>query len=229
MQEEKTGFIYIWYDRKRKMYYIGCHLGSEDDGYICSSRRMRDVYRRRPQDFKRRVLKRNVLRKDLLTEEHKWLQLISDEELGKKYYNVSNHHFGHWITTKDKSGKNHPMFGRKQTQEAREKMSKNRVWTEEQKQHLREKALLQFSNPENRKKAGEKNKGKIPWIKGKNHSDEAKQKMSIAAKNHSKESIEKMRKSLTGKKHSEETKEKMRGKRGPQKNPRNKNILLNGL
>ena len=27
---EKTGFIYIWYDRKRKMYYIGCHLGTED-------------------------------------------------------------------------------------------------------------------------------------------------------------------------------------------------------
>ena len=35
---EKTGFIYIWFDTKRKMYYIGCHVGKEDDGYICSSK-----------------------------------------------------------------------------------------------------------------------------------------------------------------------------------------------
>lgn len=26
---EKYGFVYIWYDRKRKMYYIGSHYGTE--------------------------------------------------------------------------------------------------------------------------------------------------------------------------------------------------------
>lgn len=218
MQEDRTGFVYIWYDKKRKMYYIGCHLGLENDGYICSSNRMRDAFRRRPQDFKRRILKRNISRKDLLAEEYKWLQLIPDEELGKTYYNTSNRHFGHWITTKDKSGKNHPMFGKKQSDEARRKMSENRIWTEEQKQHLRELALIQFSCPENRKKAGEKNKGKLPWISGKKHSDEARQKMSDC-------NIGRIpwNKGRTGElKLSEETKQKMRGKRGPQKNPRNK-------
>ena len=43
---EKYGFVYIWYDKKRKMYYIGSHWGTDDDGYICSSNRMRDAYRR---------------------------------------------------------------------------------------------------------------------------------------------------------------------------------------
>lgn len=92
----KTGFIYIWYDKKRKMYYIGCHLGKEDDGYICSSNRMRDAFRRRPNDFKRRILKRDIPRDQLLNEEHKWLTMIKDEELGKKYYNLNKHHHGHW-------------------------------------------------------------------------------------------------------------------------------------
>ena len=96
MMIEKTGFIYIWFDTKRKMYYIGCHVGKEDDGYICSSKWMRDAYRYRKQDFKRRILKRNILVNDLLKEEYKWLSLISDNELGKKYYNLNKHHFGHW-------------------------------------------------------------------------------------------------------------------------------------
>jgi len=92
----KTGFIYIWYDRYRKMYYLGCHWGTVDDGYICSSNRMRDAYRRRPQDFKRRILKINIERSDLLQEEHRWLSMIDTNELGKKYYNLKTHHYGHW-------------------------------------------------------------------------------------------------------------------------------------
>lgn len=100
-KEEKTGFIYIWYDKKRKMFYLGCHVGKEDDGYICSSRRMRDVYRRRPKDFKRRILKRDIPRDELLEEEHRWLDQIKDYELGTKYYNLSKHHFGHWANVQE--------------------------------------------------------------------------------------------------------------------------------
>ena len=75
---KKYGFVYIWYDRKRKMYYIGCHWGTTNDGYICSSKRMRDNYRNRPQDFKRRILRSNIEREKLLEEEFKWLDLIGD-------------------------------------------------------------------------------------------------------------------------------------------------------
>ena len=93
---EKYGFVYIWFDRKRKMYYIGCRWGSIEDNYICSSNRMRDAYRRRPHDFKRRILKMYINREHLLDEEHKWLSLIPENDLGKKYYNLRKHRWGHW-------------------------------------------------------------------------------------------------------------------------------------
>lgn len=98
---EKEGFIYIWYDRKRKMFYVGCHWGTENDGYICSSNRMRDAYRRRRHDFKRRIIQRNIEREELLNEEHRWLQLIKENELGKKYYNLRQHKWGHWSLNDD--------------------------------------------------------------------------------------------------------------------------------
>lgn len=99
---EKYGFVYIWRDRKRNMYYIGCHWGTIEDSYICSSDRMRDAYYRRKEDFKRRIVKTNISRDLLLEEEFKWLSLIPDEQLGKKYYNLSKKHFGHWSNTTDK-------------------------------------------------------------------------------------------------------------------------------
>lgn len=99
IEMEKYGFVYIWYDRKHKRYYIGCRWGYENDGYICSSKWMSDSYKRRPQDFKRRILSRIYTdKKDLLEEEYKWLSFIKSEELGKRYYNLHNHHFGHWTT-----------------------------------------------------------------------------------------------------------------------------------
>jgi len=73
------------------MYYVGCHWGTEDDGYICSSTHMKRAYQRRPQDFKRRILKRIYTdRKTLLDEENQYLSLMKDHELGVKYYNRSN-------------------------------------------------------------------------------------------------------------------------------------------
>jgi hypothetical protein len=94
---EKYGFIYIWRDKKNGRMYIGCHWGSERDGYICSSNMMRDAYSRRPHDFRRKVVQRvYTSRSDLLEAEYKWLQLIPEEELGRKFYNKSKHHFGHW-------------------------------------------------------------------------------------------------------------------------------------
>jgi hypothetical protein len=95
----KTGFVYIWFDRKHKRYYIGCHWGTENDGYICSSRWMRNSYKRRPQDFKRRIISKICSgRGDLLAEEYKWLQMIPNEQLGVRYYNLNNSKSGHWTT-----------------------------------------------------------------------------------------------------------------------------------
>lgn len=99
---EKYGFVYIWYDRKHKRYYIGCHWGHENDGYICSSTWMKNAYRRRPEDFKRRVISRVYSsRKDLIDKEYEWLQLISEVQLGKDYYNLTRYRNGHWTTCPD--------------------------------------------------------------------------------------------------------------------------------
>lgn len=94
---EKYGFVYIWFDRKHKRYYIGCHWGNETDGYICSSSNMKSAYNRRPNDFKRKIISRIYSdKKTLLEEEYRWLNQIKTSELGVRYYNLHNHHFSHW-------------------------------------------------------------------------------------------------------------------------------------
>jgi hypothetical protein len=82
------------------MFYIGSHWNKEDDTYICSSNRMRKAYRRRPNDFKRRVIERyeNIAYKSLLEREDQWLQLIPDEQLGKRYYNLRKR-AAHWASS----------------------------------------------------------------------------------------------------------------------------------
>lgn len=203
---EKTGFIYIWYDSRRKMFYIGCHWGTEDDGYICSSNRMRDAYRRRPHDFRRRIIKNNIDRNVLLEEEHKWLQLISDEELGEKYYNLSKKHFAHWsndpsslISTKQKlsetSKKLHQdpdyrerfLEGRKkmppQTQEQIDKRAKSNTGkkrTEETKRKISESNTGKIMGPlsaETKQKLSEALRGEKNPFYGKQHDQELKKKM----------------------------------------------------
>jgi len=83
------GFVYLWFDTLRKMFYIGSHAGSEDDGYIASSARCKRAVKKRPDTFKRKILARvSGSRSDLLAEETRWLQMIRVNELGTKYYNL---------------------------------------------------------------------------------------------------------------------------------------------
>ena len=101
--KEKYGFVYIWRDKKHNRYYIGSHWGTIDDGYVCSSDWMKKAYKRRPQDFKRRILEHvEASRGDLLATEYKWLSMIKESELGKRYYNLNNYLNGHWTTDSEK-------------------------------------------------------------------------------------------------------------------------------
>lgn len=95
--QEKYGFVYVWMDKKKGRFYVGSHWGHEKDGYVCSSRWMRNTYKRRPEDFKRRIVFRTSIREDLLPEEGRWLQMIKWEELGVRYYNLNATTLpGHW-------------------------------------------------------------------------------------------------------------------------------------
>lgn len=86
---EKYGFVYIWFDRKHKRYYVGCRWGNINDGYVCSSVWMKKAYKNRPNDFKRRILKTDIsTRKETYIEEQKYLNMIKPEEIKIKYYNM---------------------------------------------------------------------------------------------------------------------------------------------
>ncbi len=157
MQQEKYGFVYVWHDSKHNMFYVGCHWGLEDDGYICSSTRMRNSYNRRKEDFKRRIIARVYTnRQDLLAEEHKWLSQIKDEELGKKFYNMSKRHFGHWTSTdkaeeiRKKISDNLPKKRKPLSPEHRAKLSaahSGKVLSEDHKRKLSETGTWNNLNP----------------------------------------------------------------------------------
>lgn len=103
MSEEKYGFVYIWYDVRDKRYYVGCHWGNVHDGYICSSNWMRNTYNRRPQDFRRRILKTNLTREDMYAEEHRYFNMIKPHEIKHRYYNLCLTHDAPWHADQNKS------------------------------------------------------------------------------------------------------------------------------
>tara|TARA_X000001382_G_scaffold112888_1_gene90371 strand:- start:1211 stop:1942 length:732 start_codon:yes stop_codon:yes gene_type:complete len=189
---EKYGFVYIWYDRKHKRYYLGCHWGTEDDGYVCSSDWMKRAYKRRPNDFKRKILKRVYRsRADLIDEEYRFLSMINEEELGKRYYNLTNHRNGHWTTDPQKkitvgqkiSAKNkaNPNFGKWNCGKSLSEETKNKIAESTSiamKEHYKENPRT----PETCKKIGENSKRL-----------QAEKKIGMHGKKHAPETIEKMK------------------------------------
>lgn len=205
--EDYFGFVYIWRDRKHNRYYVGSHLGSIDDGYVCSSRWMNKAYKRRPQDFKRRILKywSEKNRKNLLLEERRWLDMIQDHELGNRYYNKKRITHGKEIEEIRKDNKKSWTPERKAAW-----ATKMKKWREDNPEAAY-KAAAQFIGkkhpPETLAKIGAGNKGKVM-------SDDARTKMSLSAKARNqgeKNRILHQEKKIGmyGKKHTEEAKRKI--------------------
>jgi hypothetical protein len=118
---------------------------------------MRNSYKRRPGDFKRRVISRvYTSRGDLLEEEHKWLSLISDSEIGVKYYNLTKHLNGHWTSDEDKR----LTVGQKISAKLKGRVSPNKgkKSSEATKQKIREANARQFSDPTQKEIRREKTK-----------------------------------------------------------------------
>lgn len=189
---EKYGFVYIWRDKKNNRYYVGCHWGTIDDGYICSSNWMRDAYRRRPSDFRRRIIITNLTRKEMYLEEQRMFSMIKPEELKTRYYNLRlNTTLEPWHMNPNK------------TLSVGEKISKAKKGKK-----------VAHCTPERARKISEGKKGKVP-----NWSEEGRARNREAASNRvvteeQKESISKGLKEYykenesksKGRKHSEETK-----------------------
>jgi len=82
-----TGFVYIWFDRKRKWFCIGSHMGTIDDGYISTTGYLPAAYKKRPEDFKRKILYYHTGDAyELFQKEQYFLDKIKDTEL----YSVEN-------------------------------------------------------------------------------------------------------------------------------------------
>ena len=90
---------------------------------------------------------------DLLTEEHKWLSCIKNEEMGTRYYNLTNHLNGHWMTDSNKS------------LSVKQKISnaKRKFWDSDESNIMRE--HLSIKSKENGSKPPSR-KGKSSWNKG---------------------------------------------------------------
>lgn len=56
MTHEFEAFVYVWTNIKNGMFYIGKHLGSEDDGYISSGKYFLLAYNDSPRDFERTIV-----------------------------------------------------------------------------------------------------------------------------------------------------------------------------
>ena len=152
---EKYGFVYIWFDRKHKRYYVGAHWGTENDGYICSSPWMKQAYSHRPDDFKRKILKTKICnRVDMFLEEQRYFSMMKPEELKTRYYNLNIKNNGHWSNDEHKI----KTLKEKLSQKTKEAMNRPEV---------REKYLAGLtkrdngaSRPEVRAKMSASNKGK---------------------------------------------------------------------
>ena len=175
MSTEKYGFVYIWYDRKHKRYYIGCHWGSIDDGYVCSSSWMMKAYKKRPNDFKRRILISNILtKKDMYLEEGRWLSFIDKSEIkpindNPRYYNLKITIDNLWHQYDDKV----KTIGEKISKAKMGKSTGPR--SDETKRKISEATKGKKRSEEYLIKLSERMKGKTSPNKGKKMSDEQKE------------------------------------------------------
>lgn len=178
-----SGFIYLWYDRSKKKFYIGSHWGKEDDGYICSSTWMLQAYKKRPEDFRRRILERVSDYEQINIIEHRWLSRIKKEELGKRYYNLRNTRFGHWTLKPDITSVRKKISATQKAKGWRPPLrtgcvpwNKGRPYTSEEKMNISEATAKGMSvlpqSSLDKMKPTQFKKNQIPWNKGMTNKDE---------------------------------------------------------
>jgi hypothetical protein len=61
-------FVYCWTDKLTNKIYVGVHKGSENDGYVCSSKYMLEEYNKRPNDFSRQIISNGCFEQMLVFE-----------------------------------------------------------------------------------------------------------------------------------------------------------------
>src|SRR6185312_7201804 len=86
--KNQEAFTYCWTDHLKNMLYVGCHKGSEDDGYVCSSKWMLEEYTKRPDDFTRQIITEGTYDDCLMLEAT--ILKTADAKNNSDYYNQHN-------------------------------------------------------------------------------------------------------------------------------------------
>lgn len=190
-------FVYLWFNSTENMFYLGYHKGSPEDGYSHSSKILEQFDANNPPiGWRRRILavgtqsEMRQLEYELLkTRKKKW----------NKYYNIAagwsfpiSQHLRDTISVSNSKrewsefsrkklsesikGENHPLYGKKHSEEARQKMSQAKVGKKLTEEH---KAKI---NPTGRKHSQE-TKDKIAEANRKRvWSDASREKLSKSKK-----------------------------------------------
>lgn len=196
MREAKYGFVYLWFDRKHKRYYVGCRWGNIDDGYVCSSPWMKRAYGNRPRDFKRRILVTNIpSRAETYMAEQRFLDMIKLSEIkpenqSPRYYNLNTKNNKLWhsydgnvqsigqkISEAKKGKKTGPMSEERKANISKAKIAKQRVASEETRQRISQ-ARKGIPRPESAKEATSLKMKEI-WASGSRPRKKPKNSMSL--------------------------------------------------
>lgn len=134
-------FVYCWTDHKTNKLYIGSHKGTENDGYICSSKSMLKEYNVRPTDFTRQIIATGNL-KDIRKLESKLLKAVN-ARLNEDFYNKHENdgfYFEGWKKGEfsDEHRKNMSIAAknRKRTKEHLQKLHEGRKKSKNSKSHI---------------------------------------------------------------------------------------------
>jgi len=185
-------FVYCWTDHLTNKLYVGWHKGTPDDGYICSSKLMKEQYNKRPSDFTRQIIavgtckdmtsfETNILRAENAKNNHSYYNMHNgdgfysygpktEEQIKKlKGPKTEEHKAAMSLNHANVSGKNNPMYGRSAVTE------KNLKWYTD---GINEKYCTEGTQP-----TGWYRGRKIKGCKFPPRTQEHRDKLSIAAKN----------------------------------------------
>lgn len=126
------GFVYIWFDTKRKKYIIGSHYGSVDSSYTTGTggKVVQRIFKKRPESMKRRILEYVAVDslQAVREAEERWLCKRPEIGKNKRYYNVKNKAIGLDSYTATKVNKRRVKEGKHNfTSEHAKKQSRDRI------------------------------------------------------------------------------------------------------
>jgi len=151
-------FLYLWYDAPNKKYYLGKHKGSPDDSYTHSSTVWESFTKSTiPDGVRRRILAYGT--NEEISKLENDLLLNSKQKCWDRYYNV----VAVWPICVDNSGTNNHMYGKKHSEQSRNKMSKahkGKKHSEETRKKITEANKRRKHSEETKKKIGKAHKGK---------------------------------------------------------------------